>query len=89
MTDKKLIDPPAQQILNDQGYLVMRSPREYPIPHVLEHLAGGSGHAVIPGPIVIFATATVEEWCRQGERYDRTGPPRVNRYDYYYKVIAE
>lgn len=83
--------PPAQRILEDQGYLIVAYYVSglAKIGTVLERLNGGFGYAAIPGPLVIVGTATREQWGAQHHRYSKTHVQRPSHAVEFWKVVAE
>lgn len=84
--------PPAQRILEDQGYLIVACYVSglVKMGSILEEVNGGHGYKAIHGPMVIVGTATRDEWEAQAARYSKAQRP-ANRKGAveFWKVVAE
>jgi hypothetical protein len=90
----KLKTPPAQQIMESQGYLILSSISPRQVGDIIPHARGGYGYRDIPGPMVVVGPATREEWERQHLAIGSEPNPRRDSrgresYPFYLKVIAE
>lgn len=87
---KTLKIPPAQAILQEQGYLVIASKDPSAVGKVWPTIHGGHGYEDIPGPVVVVGESTYEEWARQCLQYSSLGRvPSAATFEYFYRVIAE
>jgi hypothetical protein len=87
----KLKIAPCQQILEEQGYLILASSIERSVGEVLPMAGqGASGYEDIPGPLLIVGFATYAEYIGQGRRYNPLHEHATHRkWPHYVKVVAE
>jgi hypothetical protein len=60
---------PAQQILAEQGYIILAADVSYPLGSIIPLADCGPDYERIPGPMVVIGEATIDEWRAQAKQY--------------------
>ena len=79
---------PAQQILAEQGYIILAADVLYPLGSMTPLADCGPDYERIPGPMVVIGGATIDEWRAQAKNYLGNLPPEPGG-KLFFKVVAE
>jgi hypothetical protein len=79
---------PAQQILAEQGYIILADV-SYPPGSIIPRADCGPDYERIPGPMVVIGEATIDEWRAQAKKYLGNLQPEPGRKLFFFKVVAE
>lgn len=80
---------PAQQILTEQGYIILAADVSYPLGSMVPLADCGPDYERIPGPMVVIGEATIDEWRAQAKQYLGKLPPESGGKFFFFKVVAE
>jgi len=80
---------PAQQILAEQGYIILAADVSYPLGSMIPRADCGPDYERIPGPMVVTGEATIDEWRAQARKYLGNLPPQPDGKLFFFKVVAE
>ena len=80
---------PAQQILAEQGYIILAADVSYPLGSMIPRADCGPDYERIPGPMVVIGEATIDEWRAQAKKYLGNLPPEPGGKLFFFKVVAE
>jgi len=80
---------PAQQILAEQGYIILAADVSYPLGSMIPLADSGPDYERIPGPMVVIGEATIDEWRAQAKQYLGKLPPESGAKFFFFKVVAE
>jgi hypothetical protein len=85
----KLKPQPLQQILDEQGYVVVVSSRAWRIGEIAPRIRGGPGFADASGPVIVVGESTIDEWQTQTRKYAGREPWPHDGLCHYYRIRAE
>lgn len=83
--------PPLQEMLDAQGFLVMRSIRTYKIGEIVPNLRAGGVYGIEApiGPVVVIGEATAKEFKQQSKVFNLGKSFNPPAQTFFYKVTAE